>query len=117
MAAVTFERSLKFLAGPSRRKSKYLYLSLTSSEIFDKSPLSTGNGNAAASLKTSSESQTTSISPVGISLFSLPAGRSATMPVIKTHHSARNSPAIFSSLITTCTDPVPSRRSIKATPP
>ena len=38
------------------------------------SPLSTGKGNAAASLKTLSSSQTTSISPVGISLFSLPAG-------------------------------------------
>ena len=54
IAAVTVERKRKFFAGPSRRRSKYRYLSLTSSEIFDKSPLSTGNGSGAASLKTSS---------------------------------------------------------------
>ena len=81
------------------------------------SPLSTGNGNAAASLKTSKEVHTTSISPVGISLFSFPAGLALTSPLIKTHHSARNSPAIFSSLITTCTAPVESLKSMKATPP
>ena len=117
IAAVTVERNLKFFAGPSRRRSRYRYLSLTSSEIFERSPLSTGNGSGAASLSTSSSSQTISISPVAISLFSLPAGRAATFPVINKHHSARSSPATFSSFITTCTDPVPSRRSIKATPP
>ncbi|CAB5062956.1 unannotated protein [freshwater metagenome] len=101
MAVVTLERNRKFLAGPSLRKSKYRYLSRTSSEIFPISPLSTGKGRAAASLNTSRDSQTTSISPVAISLFSLPAGLSLTVPVINTHHSALNSPAIFSSLITT----------------
>ena len=101
IAAVTVERNLKFFAGPSRLKSKYRYLSLTSSEIFERSPLSTGNGSGAASLRTSNSSQTISISPVAISLFSFPAGLAVTLPVIKTHHSARNSPATFSSLITT----------------
>ena len=67
---VTLDRNLKFLAGPSLLKSKYRYLSRTSSEILPISPLSTGKGKAAASLKTLSSSQTTSISPVGISLFS-----------------------------------------------
>ena len=65
------------------------------------SPLSTGKGNGAASLRTCNDSHTTSISPVAISEFSLPLGLSFTMPEIRTHHSARNSPAIFSSLITT----------------
>ncbi len=67
--------------------------------MFPISPLSTGKGRAAASLKTSSDSQTTSIAPVGISLFSFPAGRVFTTPEIRTHHSARSSPAIFSSVI------------------
>ena len=66
-----------------------------------RSPLSTGNGSGALSLRTVSSSQTTSISPVGIFAFSFPAGLARTVPDINTHHSARKDPANDSSLITT----------------
>ena len=80
-------------------------------------PESTGNGKGADSLKTTTVSPIISISPVGIFVFSFPAGLARTSPVIIRHHSARSDPAIFSSRITTCTEPDASRRSIKATPP
>ena len=57
------------------------------------------------------------MAPVGTAEFSFPEGLATTSPVIFKHHSARNAPAIFSSRITTCTQPVASRKSINATPP
>ena len=85
--------------------------------MLEVSPLSTGNGNGAASDNTVNSLQITSIAPVGIALFSLPLGRATTSPTIKTHHSARSAPATDSSEITTCTAPVASLKSINATPP
>ena len=52
IVVVILERNLKAAAGPSRRKSKYRYLSRTSSLASTRSPLSIGNGNGAASLNT-----------------------------------------------------------------
>ena len=57
------------------------------------------------------------MAPVGTAKFSLPEGLVTTSPVIFKHHSARSAPAIFSSRMTTCTQPVASRKSMNATPP
>src|SRR5690349_1639727 len=79
---------------------------------------STGKGSGSASDRTSTSSATTSISPVGSSGFSLPAGRVRTVPVTSTQNSARRSWATASSpRHTTCTTPLASRRSMKTTPP
>ena len=69
--------------------SRYRYLSRTSS-LTSAEP-STGNGSGSASLSTSTSSATTSISPVGSSGFSFPAGRARTVPVTSTQNSARRS--------------------------
>src|SRR3979409_87966 len=58
--------------------SRYRYLSRTSS-LTSAEP-STGNGSGSASLSTSTSSATTSISPVGSSGFSFPAGPARTAP-------------------------------------
>src|SRR5271169_4490260 len=96
--------------------SRYRYLSRTSS-LTSAEP-STGNGSGSAWLSTSTSSTTTSISPVGSSGFSFPAGRARTVPVTSTQNSALSSCAVASSLRhTTCTTPLASRRSMKTTPP
>ena len=62
----------------------------------------------------------TSIVPVGISRFSLPAGRSSTTPLTFTQNSARSRCAACAASPernTTCTTPDASRRSTKMTPP
>ncbi len=90
--------------------------SLTSAEP------STGNGSGSASLSTSTSSATTSISPVGSSGFSFPAGRVRTVPVTSTQNSDLSSwpPAsdgASSPRHTTCATPLASRKSMKTTPP
>ncbi len=76
-----------------------------------------GNGSGADSLSTSTSPALTSMSPVGSSGFSLPAGLRLTSPVTRTQYSDRRSCARSSSRSTTWVTPLASRRSMKTTPP
>ncbi len=76
-----------------------------------------GNGSGADSLSTSTAVAITSTSPVGRLGFWFPSGRMETVPETLRQNSLRRLCATASSRMTTCTTPLASRRSMKATPP
>src|SRR5918993_1668598 len=120
-AALTSERSRSAEPAdcrPGRRRSRYRCLRRASSPTVTRS--STWKGRAAEGLSTSMKVATTSTSPVARSGLTFRSSRAATWPTTVTTNSLRRSwaaPVRTSSRATTCTTPLASRTSRKATPP
>ena len=128
VANVTSERRMMFFCIGSRRRSRYLYLSLISSAGSTIVPSfwrtsSIWNGRTSEVVKISISSASTSISPVGMSLFTSLSARAITTPFIATQYSDLREEAIFFtssdalSPTTTCVNPYLSRRRMNESPP